>query len=124
MIRRPPRSTRTDTLFPYTTLFRSRSSHHIAQRLQSTTVSPSGNLRRTQSFHLIAGNRPIAYVQRWPNKSRTSSSIHRSPSRNHNRYKTGPFLSVTTRRSTTCVYHLRRSHPQLHVNRKQKNRMG
>src|SRR3546814_2089737 len=30
MIRRPPRSTRTDTLFPYTTLFRSRFvSHHV-----------------------------------------------------------------------------------------------
>src|SRR3546814_13428927 len=30
MIRRPPRSTRTDTLFPYTTLFRSREGpHHI-----------------------------------------------------------------------------------------------
>src|SRR3546814_3560891 len=27
MIRRPPRSTRTDTLFPYTTLFRSRQAH-------------------------------------------------------------------------------------------------
>src|SRR3546814_12884364 len=27
MIRRPPRSTRTDTLFPYTTLFRSRERH-------------------------------------------------------------------------------------------------
>src|SRR3546814_7368718 len=27
MIRRPPRSTRTDTLFPYTTLFRSRLGH-------------------------------------------------------------------------------------------------
>src|SRR3546814_20766232 len=27
MIRRPPRSTRTDTLFPYTTLFRS---HHLS----------------------------------------------------------------------------------------------
>src|SRR3546814_6398605 len=27
MIRRPPRSTRTDTLFPYTTLFRSRREH-------------------------------------------------------------------------------------------------
>src|SRR3546814_4699785 len=27
MIRRPPRSTRTDTLFPYTTLFRSGSDH-------------------------------------------------------------------------------------------------
>src|SRR3546814_8515280 len=35
MIRRPPRSTRTDTLFPYTTLFRS-SSHplHISHMLQ------------------------------------------------------------------------------------------
>src|SRR3546814_1244293 len=37
MIRRPPRSTRTDTLFPYTTLFRSRSAlqrfdeRHIAE---------------------------------------------------------------------------------------------
>src|SRR3546814_5043012 len=28
MIRRPPRSTRTDTLFPYTTLFRSRCTRH------------------------------------------------------------------------------------------------
>src|SRR3546814_12421189 len=28
MIRRPPRSTRTDTLFPYTTLFRSASPFH------------------------------------------------------------------------------------------------
>src|SRR3546814_10531729 len=32
MIRRPPRSTRTDTLFPYTTLFRS-----IQQRLRMST---------------------------------------------------------------------------------------
>src|SRR3546814_15232668 len=30
MIRRPPRSTRTDTLFPYTTLFRSASSRETA----------------------------------------------------------------------------------------------
>src|SRR3546814_13861680 len=30
MIRRPPRSTRTDTLFPYTTLFRS--VHHVEHR--------------------------------------------------------------------------------------------
>src|SRR3546814_16094092 len=32
MIRRPPRSTRTDTLFPYTTLFRSTESTSIPQR--------------------------------------------------------------------------------------------
>src|SRR3546814_5412080 len=33
MIRRPPRSTRTDTLFPYTTLFRSRQSVGAQQLL-------------------------------------------------------------------------------------------
>src|SRR3546814_20224575 len=31
MIRRPPRSTRTDTLFPYTTLFRSWAASRLAQ---------------------------------------------------------------------------------------------
>src|SRR3546814_6756983 len=36
MIRRPPRSTRTDTLFPYTTLFRSRSPGAPASRSTST----------------------------------------------------------------------------------------
>src|SRR3546814_12572876 len=33
MIRRPPRSTRTDTLFPYTTLFRSALQHRAQARL-------------------------------------------------------------------------------------------
>src|SRR3546814_6496720 len=32
MIRRPPRSTRTDTLFPYTTLFRSEHRRHHGRR--------------------------------------------------------------------------------------------
>src|SRR3546814_8869863 len=32
MIRRPPRSTRTDTLFPYTTLFRSDAARQAADR--------------------------------------------------------------------------------------------
>src|SRR3546814_14116387 len=36
MIRRPPRSTRTDTLFPYTTLFRS----CLAQRGRKSLTSP------------------------------------------------------------------------------------
>src|SRR3546814_5272674 len=46
MIRRPPRSTRTDTLFPYTTLFRSCAfvhpipflAHKFCQRLLNTAV--------------------------------------------------------------------------------------
>src|SRR3546814_3258640 len=34
LIRRPPRSTRTDTLFPYTTLFRSWAQWHAGDRAQ------------------------------------------------------------------------------------------
>src|SRR3546814_15104711 len=42
MIRRPPRSTRTDTLFPYTTLFRSkqrRAASRIAARAAALSFS-------------------------------------------------------------------------------------
>src|SRR3546814_16705387 len=59
MIRRPPRSTRTDTLFPYTTLFRSAAEartrdrsfvhraawrHRAAHRLPAGTVGRHGRL--------------------------------------------------------------------------------
>src|SRR3546814_7914026 len=40
MIRRPPRSTRTDTLFPYTTLFRS--AHAVALRVVSGRLDGCG----------------------------------------------------------------------------------
>src|SRR3546814_10800725 len=48
MIRRPPRSTRTDTLFPYTTLFRSRRRGAIADEkleilLQHLRAASSGD---------------------------------------------------------------------------------
>src|SRR3546814_3088482 len=43
MIRRPPRSTRTDTLFPYTTLFRSRAR---ARARFADRAGPAGLLRR------------------------------------------------------------------------------
>src|SRR3546814_14332032 len=43
MIRRPPRSTRTDTLFPYTTLFRSTSA---APPLPASILLPPPVLRR------------------------------------------------------------------------------
>src|SRR3546814_3451709 len=44
MIRRPPRSTRTDTLLPYTTLFRSRGGAHLRRILAEPDV-PSGDHR-------------------------------------------------------------------------------
>src|SRR3546814_9064792 len=56
MIRRPPRSTRTDTLFPYTTLFRSdeladravRSLFHLARQNAHRGLSPGGEKAEKQ----------------------------------------------------------------------------
>src|SRR3546814_14349694 len=50
MIRRPPRSTRTDTLFPYTTLFRSPGRGLRAARQE-------GSRRRAGQSHRRDGNR-------------------------------------------------------------------
>src|SRR3546814_3416172 len=71
MMRRPPRSTRTDTLFPYTTLFRSsdaRIAQHpsdmaVALRLldaQVDTVGADGGRRSIPiaDFHLLPGETP------------------------------------------------------------------
>src|SRR3546814_8112063 len=61
MIRRPPRSTRTDTLFPYTTLFRSRWRRRDARRAaQPHAADPAqGNLclRRTRRSRGAGGRR-------------------------------------------------------------------
>src|SRR3546814_3436677 len=52
MIRRPPRSTRTDTLFPYTTLFRSRAtccctaSRRPASTVRRFAIPSCASLRR------------------------------------------------------------------------------
>src|SRR3546814_20867278 len=43
MLRRPPRSTRTDTLFPYATLFRSTRSTIITFSARSLAVRPLGS---------------------------------------------------------------------------------
>src|SRR3546814_10637556 len=47
MIRRPPISTRTDTLFPYTTLFRSSTSAPLPFRLWSAFSVSGRSIRRT-----------------------------------------------------------------------------
>src|SRR3546814_10291869 len=59
MIRRPPRSTRTDTLFPYTTLFRSGPDISLgageAEHLDGAGVAPQGLGQRSQlRLHLGA----------------------------------------------------------------------
>src|SRR3546814_1736497 len=55
MIRRPPRSTRTDTLFPYTTLFRSAFRQSVPageQRPLQPAGHPRGLVRGTRQLRL------------------------------------------------------------------------
>src|SRR3546814_7459449 len=62
MIRRPPRSTRTDTLFPYTTLFRSAQSStgvlKIITRLMLMTVTTMGGFMAFCLAYLVATATP------------------------------------------------------------------
>src|SRR3546814_8898839 len=53
MIRRPPRSTRTDTLFPYTTLFRSTGASHPL--FGSARVGGSENLYNNPYASMVSG---------------------------------------------------------------------
>src|SRR3546814_1304749 len=57
MIRRPPRSTRTDTLFPYTTLFRSAYAPHEFQIQRYDQCAASGG-RRPSRAGRIRASRP------------------------------------------------------------------
>src|SRR3546814_15767654 len=52
MIRRPPRSTRTDTLFPYTTLFRSRRFSAFGSGDHAKTVRQRNH--RPHARHILA----------------------------------------------------------------------
>src|SRR3546814_17046138 len=75
MIRRPPRSTRTDTLFPYTTLFRSGvgglavdrfvagpvAQHRDADAHVQLQVRHRGQVGRERGAHLGAGHHQV-----WP----------------------------------------------------------
>src|SRR3546814_11786721 len=57
MIRRPPRSTRTDTLFPYTTLFRSddEAGHYTADGRMLTNIVMMGMGEPLYNFDEVKG---------------------------------------------------------------------
>src|SRR3546814_20040506 len=79
MILRPPRSTRTDTLFPYTTLFRSA---EIAKKLPKNLQEAGFN----RAIEQLLGT-PVA-----PNKGpqHSSGSKNRRPSEKRQKEQTGP----------------------------------
>src|SRR3546814_2450807 len=82
MIRRPPRSTRTDTLFPYPTLFRSRLMALAEQRAAQTGAAEIALDTSESATHLIEwyarrGYRYIEYAQ-WKQVNYRRSEEHTS----------------------------------------------
>src|SRR3546814_4219691 len=75
MIRRPPRSTRTDTLFPYTTLFRSPRRHllHLSQNLFVL-----GALALAGVFGVAKGHLRHRWVSRWLLRYSTKIDLFRA----------------------------------------------
>src|SRR3546814_4744605 len=84
MLRRPPRSTRTDTLFPYTTLFRSADAgaRTMWAAAGETTASPNAAPRSacfiTPLLTGRTGYRRIPLVRRADNRSPMRSEEHTS----------------------------------------------
>src|SRR3546814_12483179 len=65
MIRRPPRSTRTDTLFPYTTLFRSATAAQLADvrlQLAEGPAAQARTLRRLGNAAKLVADKGVAAI--------------------------------------------------------------
>src|SRR3546814_4860423 len=75
MIRRPPRSTRTDTLFPYTTLFRSKRAPapRRAAAQGRKTPNPTRTPHRNHSRH--AGDRSEEHTSELQSLMRISYAV-------------------------------------------------
>src|SRR3546814_11785726 len=66
MLRRPPRSTRTDTLFPYTTLFRAVARHNRRRQGGGGQRHSDGKLPHSNSpFNLRYTSRQTSYSTLW-----------------------------------------------------------
>src|SRR3546814_20876356 len=82
MIRRPPRSTRTDTLFPYTTLFRSPGRYGFVSidpflNLFEYMLTAFGNDHPYPRFELYAGEKPPSRFDADPGQEPLSTAdIH------------------------------------------------
>src|SRR3546814_3658980 len=63
MIRRPPRSTRTDTLFPYTTLFRSRVDHRELRNRPADRNDQEGQHRELRTAAAVRSEEHTSELQ-------------------------------------------------------------
>src|SRR3546814_13667488 len=75
MIRRPPRSTRTDTLFPYTTLFRSRSCRTGCASSRFSALSRCGSIRSAPTAISTASRRSEEHTSELQSLMRISYAV-------------------------------------------------
>src|SRR3546814_20196429 len=83
MIRRPPRSTRTDTLFPYTTLFRARAPDRV--RRYVGTVQIVGSFAFQAARRIVTGGRlrPVRAARLQPRQRECVTLAGQSKSNTH-----------------------------------------
>src|SRR3546814_5551927 len=74
MIRRPPRSTRTDTLFPYTTLFRSAHSEQHLSRDRELALDALRRARGRRGARVMAGGERARQARRARRRSEEHTS--------------------------------------------------
>src|SRR3546814_4640596 len=90
MIRRPPRSTRTDTLFPYTTLFRSHAGHRSSgdQRSRTRRLLPGADDASRSEEHTseLQSLMRISYAVFCLKKKKKHNTISHTTSSNCNQY--------------------------------------
>src|SRR3546814_17258479 len=91
MIRRPPRSTRTDTFFPYTTLFRSDHRHYLQRR--PAEPEPGGGLRQRLPVAPGLGQDPDARADQLPQRGEFGG---REPVRRMVRPRRQPYARAVT----------------------------
>src|SRR3546814_20430756 len=110
MIRRPPRSTRTDTLFPYTTLFRSADVDDAADRLADAEHRGGGHHQRNAGADrhpAVGGNEIEDEAQRTQGRTAGGGAAgsgvggHRNLEKNEDRSEAG---RVGKECASTCRY--------------------
>src|SRR3546814_9256469 len=102
MIRRPPRSTRTDTLLPYTTLFRSK---RPPQLRRTAHPPPSIRDRRRATPAYPSAHRPLAR-ETVPRSSRSAPA--RQSRERHNRWAKNQACAVRSEEHTSELQSLMR----------------
>src|SRR3546814_4094174 len=101
MIRRPPRSTRTDTLFPYTTLFRSLAARNTRQKV----ASRFGVVQELAQLHAYPGRVHHTHVQ----AKQLAQAIERARVRAGQPHAVGTTAAIRSEEHTSVLQSLMRT---------------